>query len=155
MNFSGVFGILLVAGVFLADVLLGGSFFLFNIVYTPAFMVCLFGTLGLCYVSYGALETLKGVSALRYLVLDSSGAGDLSGECRVLSGGIWHLYVCGAAGTAIAVLKMLSHSFGEEEFIWAQSPLMVAVLPLFYSFAGAEFILRPLARRLKIRNNGS
>ncbi len=155
MNFSGLFGILLVAGVFLADVLLGGEFFLFDIVYTPALMVCMFGTIGLCYIAYGALGTLKALAALRYLLVDSSAAGDLSRECKVIRGGVWNLYVCGAAGTVIALLKMLSLSSLEQESVWALSPIMTAVLPLFYSFVGAEFLLRPVARRLEIRNNGS
>lgn len=151
MRFSGFIGVLLAFGVILGDISLADDIFIFF--YLPAMLVCVFGTIGLCYLSYGALDTLKAIASLKLLVTTGKMDG-IERHAEVMRGSITHLYACGVAGTMISFLKMFAFAAIKQTFIWGLSPTMISLLPLFYALLGSEFLLRPAARRLEGLSKG-
>lgn len=146
MRFSGIIGVLLVLAVVIGNLSLADD--VLSFIYLPALLFCFFGTIGLSYLSYGALDTLKGLASLRLLI--ATGAGDhLQRSAEVLRGNITHLYACGIVGSMISFLKIISYAASKNTFIWGLSPTMISFLPLFYALLGSEFLLRPAARRLE------
>lgn len=147
MRFSGFVGVILAFGVLLGDISLAENVFYF--IYLPALLVCIFGTIGLSYLSYGALDTLTTISSLRLLILTPDKVDNLARRAEVMNGAIIHLYACGAVGALISLIKMLAFSASLQTFHWAASPTLLTLLPIFYAVVGAEFLLRPAARRLR------
>ncbi len=146
MRFSGIIGTLLALGVLLGNISLADHPFSF--IYLPALLFCIFGTIGLCYLSYGALDTLQGISSLRLLLFSPGNVEGLERRAEVLRGAITHLYACGLIGSLISILKMVSFAASKHTFIWGISPMLISILPLFYAIVGSEFLLRPASRRI-------
>ena len=151
MRLSGLFGFALLAMIIGGDIALADDVFAF--VYLPAFLVCAFGTIGLSYLSYGALDTLRGLRALTWLVLeprpDNRSGEDLGGVHRVLKGAVAHLYASGAAGTFIGVIKIMDFQANGMGRMWRPEPALLVLLPLFYALLLSEFLVRPAARRVE------
>lgn len=146
MRFSGIIGTLLAFGILVGDISLADD--IFSFIYLPAFMVCVFGTIGLSYLSFGALDTLQAFSSLRLLVVRPGPEPLSPRRAEVLRGSIIHLYACGLIATMISFLKMISYAAMKHTLIWGLSSTMVSLLPLLYSLIGAEFLLRPAVYRL-------
>ncbi|MBU1610200.1 MAG: hypothetical protein KKC99_00010 [Proteobacteria bacterium] len=146
MRFSGILGVLFAFGILAGDIALADD--VFGFIYIPAILVCVFGTLGLCYLSYGALDTLQALSSLRLLIVSPGTIEGLDRRTEVIRGAIVHLYACGVIGTMISFLKMLAFTAAKHTFIWGLSPSLISCLPLFYAVVGSEFLLRPASRRL-------
>lgn len=148
MRFSGIIGAILVLGIMGGNVLLAED--ALNFVYLPAFMVCLFGTLGLGYLSFGALDTLQAVSSVRLLVRKpGETAPNLQRRAEVVRGLMRHLWACGAAGSLVSLLKMLEFAAIQRVFEFNPNSVLLTALPLLYALGGCEFLLRPTALRLE------
>lgn len=147
MRLSGLFGFLLLAMILGGDIALAEDAFAFA--YLPAFLVTVFGTLGLSYLAYGALDTIQALQGLLWLVSKPPQGKDLGRVARVLSGNIVHLYACGAMGTFIGVVKMLDFHGRAADSAWQASPILVTLLPLFYALVLGECLVRPAARRIR------
>ena len=147
MRLSGLFGLALLALIIGGDLALADDPFVF--IYVPAFLVCVFGAIGLSYLSYGALDTLRSLRALTWLVCSPPPDEELASVHRVLKGATAHLYACGAAGTFIGIIKILDYQNRIHEPLWRASPVLVTLLPLFYALVFSEFLVRPAARRVE------
>lgn len=146
MRFSGIIGTCLALIAILGNLLLYDQLAAF--IYIPALTFCVFLCLGLSYLSYGALDSLRALSALRLLLLRSRGLDAPARRAEVLTGNIAHMYAAGAAGTLIGLLKMLHHASQTTPPEWSLASTLVILLPLFYALCLAELLLRPGARRL-------
>lgn len=148
MNLSGIFGLLMVVGIFSLDVVIGGAGFVLHVIHVPGLMVCVFGTIGLSYLSFGALDTLRAIRALRVLVAIPADTEGLARSAEVIGGAIGSLYAAGAAGTLIGVFKIVYALAVGQTFHVAPGSVVVVLLPSFYALLLAEFVLRPAARRI-------
>ena len=146
MRFSGFIGVILAFGVLTGDILLAPE--VFSFLYLPALLVCVFGAIGLSYLSYGAYDTLAAISAMRLLVVRPGAVADAGRRAEVLGGMTTHLYACGLIGSFISLIKMFAFAAAQGAFIFNASSTLVTLLPLFYAAVGAEFLLRPSARRM-------
>lgn len=147
MRLSGCFGFLLLALIMGGDVALADDVFAFA--YLPAFLVTVFGSLGLSYLSYGALDTIRAMQSLTWLIRNPGRDADATGLVRVLKGNLTHLYACGALGSAIGLIKMLDFQARTDTGAWQASPVLVTLLPLFYALLLSEFLVRPAARHVQ------
>ncbi|MGE4292551.1 MAG: hypothetical protein AB7E32_10105 [Desulfovibrio sp.] len=146
MRFSGLLGICFSLIAILGNLLLYEELSAF--IYLPALAFCIFLTLGLSYLSYGALDSLRALSALRLLLLGSHGLENSARRAEVLAGNVTHMYAAGIAGTLIGLLKMLHHASLTTPPDWSLASNVVILLPLFYALCISELLLRPGARRL-------
>lgn len=147
MRLSGLFGFLLLAIILGGDIAVADDVFAFA--YLPALLVTVFGALALSYLAYGALDTLRALRGLTWLVTDPPADADARGVSRVLRGGSIHLYACGAMGTFIGLIKMLDFQGRTMDSAWQASPILVTLLPLFYALVLSECLVRPAARRIQ------
>ena len=151
MRLSGFFGFLLLAMIMGGDVALADDMFAFA--YLPAFLVTVFGSLALSYLAYGALDTIRALQSLAWLLKNPGPDADAAGLVRVLKGNLTHLYACGATGTFIGLVKMLDFQARTDSAGWQASPILVTLLPLFYALVLSEFLVRPAARHVQHLTN--
>jgi hypothetical protein len=149
MHLSGIFGLLMLAGVFGLDLVIGGTGFVLHVIHVPGLMVCVFGTIGLAYLSFGALETLRAIRALSVLLAEPREIQGLARCGEVLSGAIGCMYAAGAAGTLIGVFKIVYALAVGQTFHVSAGSVVVVLLPVFYALILAEFVLRPAVRRIR------
>ncbi len=142
MNMSGITG--LVFFILLVGLALLNIWPMF--VNFPSIAICIGGPIALGVMSYGTRDLLRGVWALRVLLVRVPSDTFSWRETAVLRGLIGSIYTSGVIGTAIGFIQLLTILYDESQ--WGP-PIAFSLLCPFYSVLIAEGLVRPAVRHIE------
>lgn len=144
MNISGVIG----AGVFVlvmvsAAVNIGSPFVFLNV---PSLIMCVGLSAALGFMSFGLRDTIRGVWALRALLVRVPPETVSQREVSVLRGLIGPVYASGLIGFVVGLVGLLARL---EDPSMVGIGMAVALICPFYAVLIAEVVLRPAVRLIE------